>query len=448
MRLVSFQVPRTRKRNGLDLKSESLLIRFFICVMLSCVDIAMPGNFTVVLLASIVIFYSLFVPKLGEVNLTILVTVGPVYALCAILFLSFAFDIKPILINDVRAIYFTKENARIALLCNLQYLFMLQPLMRISRKDFAYRPNLSVDYRLMIIALLILSSIMANQSGTIVEGGYGEVEFKTSRWGGWPLIFIFSCAVYIYYSRMAQRFDFFFLGSVVVYWLLHGNRSEVLSLSLLFTAFYFFNFAGSQRSRITFSAALIWIASAAAVFAAFQFIGTARVAGLDGAHDTSVLFNILEGDRVRISTIGSAAYSAVAAVAVAENGNYLWGAGYLGHLANSVPSFIPLPWGRFEDIVAFLDGANVLGGVGVVGESYMNFGLFGPAIFGLLSALALAKLSSSCRQSSLAAIALISVALYSPRFVFYGYVYLHKTILLFAFLYLVSAIFRKPKKLV
>ncbi|RWP42696.1 MAG: oligosaccharide repeat unit polymerase [Mesorhizobium sp.] len=384
-------------------------------------------------MAIVTIVSSVHRPKKGQISLGIYIILSVQYVWCVVGCLIYAFNLEPVTVSYIRSVYFQDENLRTAIFCSLQLLFVMCALAAVKDADLVRNNKLTNLYRSILMAGIVVASIACNQSGTIFEGGYGQEGFNTSRWGGWPLIFVVLCSAFILLDRMRGAISVIFINVIVAYWLIHGNRSEVLILFIFANMLFLmsrFGFNFSSPRNIILGGLVVFGA-----FIAFEFIGSVRSQGL--SHGAAILSpgKMSQEGSIRISTIGSSVYSHVAAIGVMQNENYLLGLSYLYQLTNLIPSFVPVPWDRGEDVVSIVRDADVMGGIGVTGEAYVNFGIIGPPLFAALMAMVFGRVAQASVESKWAASFFVALVLYSTRFFFYGYVYLFKTIMFFIFLF-------------
>jgi hypothetical protein len=343
-------------------------------------------------------------------------------------------NISPLTLTEARYYYF--QDAYILeslLIASIFFSFSAKLVYHTYiRSDILKDVNPKFRYTLYILTItfcLITSLVINGADGTIVEGGYG-VGYKIERWGGWPLLFTISTAILVLLAiKMEKKFIVivFFLALSVLYWLFAGNRSEILALFLIII-FLFTTRNSHFQLQITIQRLLLFGSLAVLIIIGFDYIGYARVHGLSSLN---YAFSPLSGnDRISISTIGSSAWTIIASVGVVDQKGHEFGATYLAYIANSIPSFIPVPWERISDIAYYTSDAGTIGGSFMPNEAYINFGIPGVILFSWIFFSIINLVLKQSRFSSLQSIFYLSLAIYSQRYLLYGFTYLWKLILI------------------
>lgn len=301
------------------------------------------------------------------------------------------------------------------------------------------------------------SSVLANQAGMILEGGYGGNSLSSDRgwFGGWPLVFVACSSAFFYLTGMSRRVDYVILYAIIAYWLAHGNRSEVLLQAVLPVVIAAFRIRASRhilsRSATTrisglpkFKTALSVI-GVGIILSALHGVGLIRTVGtLSGAK--LVQESMIEARGVAVSTIGPSAYTLVAAVGLASESKegFLYGASYWNYLYRTFPSRLVDLGERQRDLAdVLISEAGAIGGAHFGAEAYLNGGVFGAVLFAALVAMLLDRLKSAAVSDGLAFVFLLSVVFYLPRFAWYGNIYMYKLILLFLGLFAARAMVRR-----
>lgn len=318
------------------------------------------------------------------------------------------------------------------------------------------RPRSSRKALLFCISGMVITSILSNRTQTIFAGSYGEEGFYLgSGWfGGWPLLFVVFSAGYVMCSGMRRRFDYFIFYSVLTYWILHGNRSEVLLQAFL--PLLMLMYRHGRRAAVSGEEgepfpifrtrrAVLVVPLVLLTLLSFQFVGLFRDSGsIRGALELHTQSSDARG--ITIATVGPSVYTLVAAIGIMddESDNYLMGTSYLNYLYRTFPSALGLFPTRQNDLAdRFIADADAIGGVHFAAEAYMNGGLVGAAMFACLVAVALNWILGRARGDSLMLLFLISIIFYLPRFVWYGNIYMYKLCLLFGFLFSIRFFLRK-----
>lgn len=407
---------------------SNLLLRLLICFFISLTYVLYPSDAQIIILF-VLLVYLLDLKKYeftfeGVIFLILLLLqIGIVLAL----FLAHYFDIAPIGMFRARRFYYTTQSVQTALFVALQQLFILSALLKykshkIIRKGLSYNGGYYVVFALLG---LILSSYFANRSGTIIEGGYGE-GYKETMWGGWSLLFVVCAGILLFHSLLYKRYLVVavLIGSTL-YWLLHANRGEVFVLVLLLG---FIVMLPDNMQSLTRTRNVIYFLSLIGFYLLFEIVGDVRGVGLN-AYQFKLDF--VNGDMLSVSTIGSSAWSLISAINIADNDGYMYGLTILDYFTRLLPSFIPVPWEVSSDIASYTSEAYTRGGSGFAGEAYINFGVFGPPFIAYCLSLFLSLILKKASNSSFYAVFFLVLIIYSPRYIFYGYIYLLKAIFLF-----------------
>ena len=183
-------------------------------------------------------------------------------------------------------------------------------------------------------------------------------------------------------------------------------------------------------------------------FAVFSFVGYFRVYGLLAFDEFGFLrlfAYMIDGDRLQVQTFGAAIYSAMVAVHHAADSGLLYGETILGQIINTLPSMIPVPWTRYVDVTEGLRDYQLIGGLGFVGEGFLNFGVIGPALMAYGLATIFLQLKYRVCTSFLASWFLLSLVLYGQRFILYGFVYFYNTLSFFLVLYVCREILKAKR---
>lgn len=296
---------------------------------------------------------------------------------------------------------------------------------------------------------MIVSSVMANQTGTIFDGNYGAVEFyQGAGWfGGWPLLFVIFSATFFYVTRLTKVVDFIVLYAIIAFWLFHGNRSEVLVQALLsmliFMARRDVGMANTNstygRSHFNISKAKVvaGVAGAIIFFLIFQGIGFFRNEGtIQGAILRSNA--VSENRGVSISTIGPSVYSLVAAIGMTLDSKqgYSYGGTYVNYIYRTLPAGLGFFAGHQLDLAdKLISDAEAIGGAHFGAEPYINGGLVGAVLFAAIVAILIGRLFRTASDDGLSMIFLLSIIFYYPRFAWYGNIYMYKLVIVFLMIY-------------
>jgi hypothetical protein len=274
------------------------------------------------------------------------------------------------------------------------------------------------------ITLIIISTYMCNRTGSIFDGNYGGDGFygESSSFGGWPIIFCFSCAFLIVINNM-NKFISTFLIIILLYWLFHGNRSEVLVLAIL----PFVTLMYGSNGRISIKNGLKFLFFFILVLGLFQFIGLYReVSNIDNMVSNSN--ELSEGRSLSISTIGPSAYSITSAIGLIDTGRMVQDNGekYLNLAMKIIPNALN-PFDTKEDFSeTLIYSADAIGGAHNIGEAYASYGPFGVYFFSFSLGIIFMIISNKKRINPDNKVFLIALLIYLPRIVLYGNIYFVK----------------------
>lgn len=348
------------------------------------------------------------------------------------------YDVSPVHLTAVRLSVQSSWNNWAIVLGACQIVFLLSGLKKYENLTPRLLRVADPAFGLMALIAVVITSYIVNRGGSIIEGGY--VGNTASYWSGMPTIFVASIAAWILLQKRYGFSFFIILNSVVFWWLFHANRSEVLAV-FVFGNYLFLASFSRENNFSNWKIAYLAVGMLFA-FVIFTYIGIARVEGLASAVDFSKIFkNVISSESLNVQTFGSSIYSAQVAVHVAEGG-FLFGETYFGQILNSIPSFIPTPWERFQEVSSQYRNLQIMGGFGLLGEAYLNFGLFGAPLIAFFVVLILSALLARAASSFYASWFLLTLIFYSQRFVLYGYVYFHNILFLFGFLLVIWLLIR------
>lgn len=358
------------------------------------------------------------------------------YVVVLIAFVVWFWELSPLKLNDIRSSYVNSRNLSIAYTTSLIYFFGAYLVFRFkSCSDFDFKV-LPASNLYFFIVLAFISSYLVNGTHLAIYGGYGTEGFKTDRWGGWPLIFIYSCAK-ILSSEGRDKLRFRVLLLLVLYWFLAGNRSEILLLSVVLLKFKSLKSAGFRITRSVLPLVIVAFI--------FDLLGRIRSTGLSMRMLGKVLTesSLVADGALSISTIGSSYYTLIASIGLTEKYGFLLGKSYLAYLVNSVPSFVPVPWPRIDDIAWYTEEAGTIGGSLFFAEAYMNYGLIGVLVFSLLFHLFWSRIWEKANVDSLSLTYVFLLLIYFQRYFLYGFVYFWKSIILLGFLFLMRQLVKR-----
>jgi hypothetical protein len=215
-----------------------------------------------------------------------------------------------------------------------------------------------------------------------------------------------------------------------VFFLAHGNRSEIL-VQLCFIIIYLFG-----KFKIFLTEVRISVIQLLAIFFSillFYVVGEIRDGSFDGIF-------IIDRGYLYLSTLSGSMWSQIALTSTYSSMGTLFGSTYLDHFANITPSFIPVPWERAPEAASFLIDGETIGGMGFWGEAFLNFGIPGVIIYSFLFMLIIRYYIYCASDSVFASIFLFSILFYLPRIFLYDFVYLFKLITFFFFYYIVFCV--------
>lgn len=364
-----------------------------------------------------------------------LVFVGTLSLSTAVVFAVAALRSSPVNIEGIaRAQVFSSVSLQHFAMCAAVSLQIISLSLRLSKTATLQRPSHEFNNSaliLTVIAVAFLSTYFSNRYQLIFSQSYGSVGSKEETWGGWPLLFLmansFLILAYVNSSRATAQVCLAALAICYMYWLAHGNRSEVavqvLILPLILSA---------RRRRGNAAIPLRAWHVGAAVAAAFTMYAI-------GFYRTG------EALQLSFSTAGASVWSYVVAAYFVEQDGLLLGSTYLQYLGNSIPSFIPVPWDRGQALASAFSDYALLGGFGFIGEAYLNFGYAGCIAIASLYLAIFIYFSRLASKKLLESIFLLMFILYIPRFVFYDFVYFYKLMLLYGSCALIRGILRTSK---
>jgi hypothetical protein len=345
-----------------------------------------------------------------------------------VLLLIYLLHLNPLSVTQVRSyILLNTESVSRLIFATSQFLYILTSILRVNQFNGSLRNKDNWIIRCILYIIIIIISFIINSGNIITENVYtGNV---TTYWSGLPLVFILTTSSWILFQKKFDINYLFMLNVIVLIWLLHGNRSEILLLFIFGNYLYFstIQYFKSNKYLLFFT---LFIAGSIA-FILFTYIGMIR----SGHSEISTMIN---GDRLNIQTFGSSVYSAIVAVNIADLKGLLYGETYIGLFLNIIPSFIPTPWERYSDIATkYLDEYQMLGGFGIIGDSYINFGYFGPIIISFIFTYILYFLIKNIGRSWYYSFAFLSLILYSQRYILYGTTYLFKILTVLFIIYII-----------
>ena len=370
--------------------------------------------------------WSLFYYKLGGLSshlVGLLLGIHTTWML--ILLVVHAFVLSPVSETVIRSSVLKESNISILLFCSALFLYILTSILKVNypHRELCFKDHFFV--RKVIFVLIVVVSFSINSGGTIFtnvyEGNQG------SYWSGLPLIFVLLVTSWLLLQKKFGIAFLITLNSIILFWLLHGNRSEVLLLFVFGNYLYLSKIKYFLNKK---SLLFVFIAIIAPVtYVLFSFIGLERE-GLSAGGD------VIRDGRLHIQTFGSSIYSGIVAVEAVNMDGFLFGKSYLELLLNSIPSFVPVPWERYQDVSEKYLEFEILGGFGLIGEAYINFGLFGPLIIGLFIVSILNIFLEKASSNWFYSFSLLSFILYSQRYFLYGTVYLSKILLFLIVMYI------------
>lgn len=373
--------------------------------------------------------------------INILIVYSPLFAISLVYFFSFS----PIGIVGNRVAYFIEINIEKAFIVILEQGVVFGTFAYYKLQARTMTENKSKwknGYLMLWFCVHIISAFLSNQGGNIVEGGYGGDSFQVEgAWGGWALVFVLTSSIgFVQYFKQKNKIVLYILLGSVFIFLISGNRGEVLIHCFIFCYIFVQRrnafFVGSERFQV--KQILPAIALASIVFVSFEFIGNLRVTGISNADNRGEM-------SLMVGTLGSYTYSVISMIGIADDIGVKYGETFTAYLINSVPSFIPVPWERVQDISNLTAKATTRGGSGFAGEAYLNFGIFGPSLIALIYLLFMISVYRKATTSNFYFCFYVALTLYLPRFVYYGYVYPYKLLILFVFIGLFLKLLPKKK---
>lgn len=341
----------------------------------------------------------------------------------------------------VRANIQSEDAVSLAILAIMAQTATLSAFLRRLSSHAVLSEELPQRYHWISVPVLLVAiglfSVLANPSGLILEGLYGSADFLREAAlgiGGWNLFFIFAISIYTQRTRLQGATHKIALLVTMGFWLLHGNRGEVLMITALLLATY----AGKQAARYgTLSRIVGGAALAVVALFVFQVVGEVRGTGLRlevalaGVWDDP-LSVFWRAESFEINTLAPVAYTLLAVIYSVQWGGWdqAFGASYLDYAAR----ILPASWlgaGGPEDLsVRLIRETMAIGGAHFGAEPFLNFGLIGVLAYaGGIGAL-LTYVANRRHRSAIAETADLAFLLVSPRVCWYGFIYLFKTLLL------------------
>jgi hypothetical protein len=401
---------------------------------------ALSSNILIVHFMLLVAIWSIFPLRYyndPQILALIIISIHLVWTSLAII--AFTLNLSPLALTEVRASVLDPNTVSIVVFCAAQFLFISTLLPQTISPQATLK---ILDKRLarnIALIFVIITTILINQGNLILEGGYHGNTAK--YWSGLPVIFIVSIAAWVLLQKKHGLIYFFILNGVVGWWLLNGNRSEILVVFVFGNYLFLRGFEIFWRNSFLRIAIIVGIMVGS--FIIFSFIAEIRTEGIAGISSLSVgstFSSLIEDDRIRVSTFGSSIYSAIVAVHAAEYNGILWGETFIGQIVNTIPSFIPTPWERYQDISIQLTNFQILGGLGFLGEGYINFGLMGPALVATSFIVLMSIAAKHVQSSFISSWFILSTAFYSQRFILYGFVYFYNLLVIFFVFYVIKSI--------
>jgi hypothetical protein len=420
---------------------ESVTVRLMICVVINMIYLAQ-----IIPHVSYMMFFlalaSLKLPFDGAVKKTSVAMMQALVVVWVMLAaLVYYFDLSPLKISDARAYILSGDVKSITLLISSQFLFLLTTI-RISNSNVEF---IKIDRRLwrgVALSVAIIATLQINPTMSVLGGGYSGN--TAEYWSGLPLVFILSISAWILLQRSYAMTYALVLNVLIAIWLLNGNRSEIFML------FVYGNYLVISKSFVNSNPSVFKVIAATLIiflaYILFSFIGVMRVVGINvfqAFELVSLVDGIVQDGRLNFQTFGSSIYSVIASVSYVEVNGLVYGETFIGQFKNVIPSFLPVPWDRYQDITSQFQEFQILGGLGLIGEGYVNFGLIGPALVAAVYVSLIKQAISRSCNSFLWSWLLLSVVLYSPRFFLYGFVYFFKLLTFFGAVFLVYSFVRR-----
>lgn len=363
--------------------------------------------------------------------------------------------------SEIRGYYHQTEWITEALLVILAQCSMIIALSLSSRsptglltvltRDFRRRPALAH----FAIAAMIITSLMANQTGNIFSGTYGTQEYyrDTGWFGGWPLLYVVSSATFFYATGLKRWTDYAINYAIVGFWIFQGNRSEILIQAVLPLVIFLVDSQtrlhqphapdATSVGRMQFSRFLV--AAPAVIFIALLLQGVGYIRNATSVDDALATYQQTSASRgLAVSTVSPSAYTLVVAIGMTKDNEneFLYGSSYLNYIYRTLPSRWNLFPEQQEDLAdTFARSAEAIGGAHFASEAYMNGGPAGALIFAAIVCLLLNHLLRAAHRDPLSAVALLALTFYLPRFIWYGNIYVYKLLIFFAVLYILRSLF-------
>jgi hypothetical protein len=298
---------------------------------------------------------------------------------------------------------------------------------------------------------IIILSILSNPSNMITTHQYGAEDFGSAGGSfliaGWSSILVIVYAYYAFKTQLRTNYDVILSFIIIIFGLLHGNRSEVFGIVILLFVFKY-------SSNLNLKTKLFWFFTIFILGAIFQIIGIVR--GLE-SDKLMVLFNILDGDfsfladtttGIHISTVDAIDYSLMSIISIVDNGeiDYHYGLSIFDYLKRTLPGGIPVPYDRPQDFGAIVaDMTTARGGVHFAGEAYWNGSILGVYIYTLFVMFLVLFFNNNFNTTSLIGTFALVLIMISPRVLWYGNIYLYKPMLVFIIFYIFTKIRFKRK---
>lgn len=324
-------------------------------------------------------------------------------------------DIYPLGLTSARTAVYDLRNVTILILIFvmgfISTFIVGRSTKNISQVLFFHRSYILSQKSLFVwIILLVIATYMANQSKTIFSGvSYSDEAFKEASWGGWPFLYILSSSYIFTFIKLGKyvRILSLLLLMACIYAFIHGNRSESALI-------FFMLLWNKKRSLLT----RLSVFSAGGVLLAI--VGVVR--GGSGVSLKLVLTYLL----THIPTVGSSIYSQLVSLNI---GMQYYGTSYFYYVGKILPSFI-FNAGE-HPLYTYIDEYQMKGGFGLVGESFLNFGILGSIIYTIF----LAYLIKNRKEAVgiYATIRYYTLLFYLPRIMLYDFIYLWKIFVFFTF---------------
>ena len=301
--------------------------------------------------------------------------------------------------------------------------------------------------KILWVVIIVILSYLSNPTHMITAYRYGADDFSTGGSfliAGWAMIFLIAFSYYAFKTKLKANFDVIFSIIIIIFWLLHGNRSEILGIvALLFLLRY--------DTNTSLKIKLKWVVLLTVLGASFQIIGVIR--GLD-VGKVDMLMSFLGGDFSlifdgssfgipHISTVTAIDYSLLSIIYSVDEGhlNYHYGLSVFDYLMRTLPAGIPLPFERPVDLAALIAPmTNAKGGAHFAGEAYWNGSILGVYIFTFLVMSLITYFNNKMSSNTLVGIFGFALIMLAPRVVWYGNIYLYKVLLVFIILLIISKV--------